>query len=147
MKKKEKEKDKEPVGVANAKGKDDEIKGKNGKAEEVKGALSQLRDLLEELKEKSSKSKKDSADNQKRYGFGAGIVSLNTSNAFQTKSTSTYVKPVGAAKGSAIHIKGGSDSRSNGSFTPIVNKGAFSLGSSNNKLGALSAYQQIQDVA
>ena len=136
-----------PVGVGNEKDKDDKINGKPDTVEEIKGALSKLRDLMEELKEKSSKAKKDSADALKSYGFGAGMVSLNTSKSFQTSSKPTYARPVGAAKGSTIHINSGSDSKSDRSGTTIVNNGSFSLGSSNNRAGALSTYRQIQDIA
>ena len=143
---KNKNKNKGPVGVEKKDDKADKIHGKPDTAEEIKGALSKLRDLMEEMKEKSSKAKKDSADALKSYGFGAGMVSLNTSNSFQTSSKSTSTRPVGIAKGSAIHMNGGSDSNSNGSGTTIVNQGSF-LQRSNNKAGALSAYSQIQDLA
>ena len=143
---KNKNKNKGPVGVEKKDDKADKIHGKPDTAEEIKGALSKLRDLMEEMKEKSSKAKKDSADALKSYGFGAGMVSLNTSNSFQTSSKSTSTRPVGIAKGSTIHMNGGSDSNSNGSGTTIVNQGSF-LQRSNNKAGALSAYSQIQDLA
>ena len=135
-----------PVSVGKEKDKDDKIHGKPDTVKEIKGALSKLRDLMEELKEKSQESKKDAADALKSYGFGAGMVSLNTSKPFQTSSKQTYGKPIGAAKGSAIHINGGSDSKSGQSGTTIVNEGSF-LQRSNNKAGALSAYSQIQDIA
>ncbi len=85
--------------------------------EEINGALSKLKELLEELKEQPSKSKKDSTENQKSYGFGVGAVSLNTFKLFQTTSTPT----VGAAEGSAIHFNSDSE-------TPIVNQGSSSQG-------------------
>ena len=147
---KNKNKNKGPVAVGNQKDKEDKIHDKPDTVQEIKGALSKMWDLLEELREKnSSKSKEDSADEQKSYGFGAGMVSLNTSKSFQSTSTSspTYGKPIGAAKGSAIHINGGSDSKPGQSGTTIKNDGGFSLGSSNNRAGALSTYRQIQDIA
>jgi hypothetical protein len=143
---KNKNKNKGPVGVGNQKDKEDKIHGKPDTVKEIKGALSKLRELMEELQEKSKKSKKDSADEQKNYGFGAGMVSLNTSKSFQTSSKPTYGRPIGAAKGSAIHINGGSDSKPGQSGTTIVNNGGFSLGSLTNRAGALSTYSQIQDL-
>ena len=153
---KNKNKNKGPVGVGNNKGpggvgnnkdKEDKVNGKPDTEKEIKGTLSQLRDLLEEMREKSSKSRIDAADALRSYGFGAGTVSLNTAKPFQTSSKMNYNRPVGAAKGSAIHINGGSDSNSNGSGTTIVNNGGYSAGSLTNRAGALSTYSQIQDIA
>ena len=119
--KKNKNKNKGPVDVGKKDDKADKINGKPDTAKEIKGAMSKMWELVEELREKSSKSKSDSADEEKSYGFGAGMVSLNTSKSFQTSSKPTYARPVGAAKGSAIHIKGGSDSKSDRSGTTIIN--------------------------
>ena len=142
-----KSKNKGPVGVEKKDDKADKVNGKPDTEKEIKGALSKMWDLIEELREKkSSTSKEDSADEQKNYGFGAGMVSLNTSKSFQTSSKPTYARPVGAAKGSAIHINGGSDSKSDRSDTTIVNNGSLSLGPLTNRAGALSTYSQIQDL-
>ena len=142
-------KNKEPVGLEKKDDddKDDKIHGKPDTVQEIKGALSKMQELMEELREKSSKSESDSADEQKSYSFGAGMVSLNTSESLQTSSKPTYGRSVGAAKGSAIHINDGSDSKSDRSDTTIENKGSFSLGSLTNRAGALSTYSQIQDIA